>query len=256
MYELIKTLSLFAYPLGSFFLLALLALGVGLFRRPRGAIVLAVVALAWLWVWSMPAVADRLLAGRESGYESLSVEEVPRADAIVVLGGAFRSDEAWPYPSAGDAIDRYWQGARLYHAGRAPKIILSGGRHPDRPDRLSEAEAGAQFLRDLGVPADALILDNLARNTHDHIRYLKPMLAEEGLERLLLVTSATHMPRAEAVFRHAGLEVIPVATDFRAPSNPVPTLRRFLPSANSLRNTTQIIHEWVGHAFYRVRGWL
>lgn len=256
MYDLIKTLSLFAYPLGFFFLLAALAVGVGLFRRPRGALVLAGVALAWLWVWSMPAVAERLQASRESRYESLPVEEVPAADAIVVLGGTFRSDEAWPYPSAGGTIDRYWHGARLYHAGRAPKIILSGGRHPDRPDRLSEAESGAQFLRDLGVPEDALILDNLARNTHEHTRYLQPMLEEEGLERLLLVTSATHMPRAEAVFRHAGLEVIPVATDFQVPSNPVVTLRRFLPSVEGLRNSTQVVHEWVGQAFYRLRGWL
>ncbi|MEX0450078.1 YdcF family protein [Spiribacter sp. 221] len=256
MYDLIKTLSLFAYPLGGFFLLAALAVGLRLFGRPRIAIAIAAFAVAWLWVWSMPATSERLRAGLESQYDYLAVEQVPEGDAIVVLGGAFSRDAAWPYPSAGGSVDRYWHGARLYRAGRAPKIILSGGRHPDRPDDLSEAEAGAQFLGDMGVPGEALLLDNRSRTTHDHIRYLKPLLAEAGIDRLLLVTSATHMRRAEAVFHYAGLEVTPVATAFSVPSDPVITLRRYLPSVGGLSGSTRVVHEWLGYAFYRVRGWL
>ena len=256
MYDVIKTLSLFAYPLGAFFLLAAVALALRLLARPRGAIAVALFALAWLWVWSMPVTADRLNASLEAQYPYLPVDQVPMADAIVVLGGAFISDVTWPYPSVEGAADRYWHGARLYHAGRASKIILSGGRHPERPENLSEAEAGREFMLDMGVPDEALLLDNLSRTTHDHIRYLKPMLAEAGIERLLLVTSATHMRRSEAVFRHAGLNVTPVATAFSVPSDPVITLRRYLPSIRGLTGSTRAVHEWVGYAFYWLRGWL
>lgn len=256
MYDVVKTLSLFAYPSGAFFLLAALALVLRLVARPRGAIAVTLLALAWLWVWSMPVTADRLQASLEAHYPYLPVDQVPAGEAIVVLGGAFDHDAAWPYPSAGDSIERYWHGARLYHAGRAPMIILSGGRHPERPENLSEAQADAQFLMDMGVPSEALLLDNASRTTHDHIRYLKPMLAEAGIERLLIVTSATHMRRAEAVFRHAGLEVIPVAAAFSTPSNPVINLRRYLPSARGLTASTGAVHEWVGYAFYGLRGWL
>lgn len=194
--------------------------------------------------------------GLESHYDYLPVDEVPTADAIVVLGGAFSNDPTWPYPSAGGSIDRYWHGARLYHAGRAPVVILSGGRHPSRPDNLSEAESGVLFLMDMGVPREALRLDNQSRTTHDHIRYLQPMLAEAGIERLLVVTSATHMRRAEAVFRQAGLNVVPVATGFSVSSDPVVTVRRYLPSISGLSGSTRVVHERVGYWVYRMRGQL
>ena len=255
MYDLIKALSLLIYPLGAFFVLAATALALRLLARPKRSLTTAFMALSWLWIWSMPVTSEHLRASLESHYDYLPVEEVPTADAIVVLGGAFSSDPAWPYPSAGGSIDRYWHGARLYHAGRAPKIILSGGRHPERPNNLSEAESGALFLMDMGVPSEALLLDNLSRTTHDHIRYLQPMLAEAGIERLLMVTSATHMRRAEAVFRHAGLDIIPVATGFSVSSDPVITLRRYLPSVSGLSGSTRAVHEIVGCWFYRLRGW-
>lgn len=255
MYDLTKILSLFAYPLGAFFLLAALALALRLLARPKRSLTTALIALSWLWIWSMPVTSEHLLKGLESHYDYLPVGEVPTADAIVVLGGAFSSDATWPYPSAGGSIDRYWHGARLYHAGRAPMMILSGGRHPERPNHLSEAESGELFLIDMGVPAEALLLDKLSRTTYEHIRYLQPMLAEAGIERLLLVTSATHMRRAEAVFRHAGLDVIPVATAFSVSTDPVITIRRYLPSADALDESTRAVHEIMGYWFYRLRGW-
>ena len=89
MYDVIKTLSLFAYPLGAFFLLAAVALALRLLARPRGTIAVALFALGWLWVWSMPVTADRLNASLEAQYPYLPVDQVPMADAIVVLGGAF-----------------------------------------------------------------------------------------------------------------------------------------------------------------------
>lgn len=255
MYDLTKILSLFAYPLGTFFVLALAVFILKLLGRWRVALATALIALSWLWICSMPVTSEHLLRGLESHYDYLPVGEVPTADAIVVLGGAFSSDPAWPYPSAGGSIDRYWHGARPYHAGRAPKIILSGGRHPERPNHLSEAESGALFLIDMGVPAEALLLDKLSRNTYEHIRYLQPMLAEAGIERLLLVTSATHMRRAEAVFSNAGLDITPVATGFSVSSDPVITIRRYLPSADALDESTRAVHEIMGYWFYRLRGW-
>ena len=61
------------------------------------------------------------------------------------------------------------------------------------------------------------------------------ILAEQGIERLLLVTSAIPMRRSEAVFRRAGLDVVPVATGFSVLSDPVISIRRYLPSVSGLR---------------------
>lgn len=108
----------------------------------------------------------------------------------------------------------------------------------------------------MGVPGEALLLDNRSRTTHDDIRYLKPLLAGAGIDRVLLVTPATDMRRAEAVFHRAGIDVTPVATASSVPSNPFITLRPHLPSVSGLSGSSRVVHEWLGYAFYRVRGWL
>ena len=252
MYDIVKLLSLLAYPLGVTVLLGLAALTAGIFRRPRWALGLASVALLWLWGWSMPVTSERLRLSLEQAYPNVAVAEVPEADAIIVLGGAFSTNEAWPYPNASGSIDRYWHAARLYHAGRADRVILTGGGAPDRPTKLTEAEAGAIFLQDMGVPHEALLLDTESRTTRDHVVYLKPIVEEAGLDRLLLVTSATHMRRSEAVFRQADFDVVPVATDFSVGERRGGGLRHYLPSAGALGGSTRVVHEYLGMLFYRL----
>ena len=256
MYDLVKLASLLVYPLGIFFLLGIVAIAMAGFRVWRGALAVFTVALLWLWGWSMPVTSDHLRASLEAPYPKLTAEDVPMADAIVILGGAFSHDIAWPYPSAGGAIDRYWHGARLYHAGRAPRVVLSGGSNPARPETLTEAQSGAIFLADMGVPETALLLDNASRTTYDHVRNLADMLEADGLKRLLVVTSATHMRRAEAVFRRAGFEIEPVVTGFTVRSGPTGGLRHYLPSVGALSGSTQALHEYIGYWFYRLRGWV
>ena len=134
------------------------------------------------------------------------------------------------------------------------RIILSGGRNPARPDNPTEAQSGRVFLQDMGVPDEAMRLDNLARTTAQHLDHIPDIMAANGLETLLLVTSATHMRRAEATFRAAGLDPIPVATGFSVGPDPVPSLRRFLPSVGGLSGSTRMVHEWRGCGLYRVRG--
>jgi uncharacterized SAM-binding protein YcdF (DUF218 family) len=256
MYELIKLSSLLFYPLGAALVLALLGVVVQWRGRWRLGSVLILFALAWLWVWSMPVTSDALRGSLERRYPNIAVAEVPRADAVVVLGGAFTADASWPYPSASGSVDRYWHAARLYHAGRAGRVLLSGGRDPHRPANPTEAQSGALFLIDMGVPAEHLILDNEARTTQQHVEKIAQLLEEHGLKSFLLVTSATHMRRAEAVFRAGGLDPIPVATDFSVVTDPVVKVRRYLPSVGGLMGSTCAVHEYVGYWFYRLRGWI
>ena len=133
----------------------------------------------------MPVTGDALIGWLERDFDYRPAGEVETADAIVVAGGAFSSGLGqWPYPDAGGNVDRYWHAARLYHAERAPLVILSGGRDPRRPESWSEAESGAIFLRDLGVPDAALVLESRARTTRDNAT-----LVAEILERAASMTS-------------------------------------------------------------------
>ena len=256
MYELVKVLSLLVYPLG--FCLALLAVALVFHLRGRHRVGNGLVGLSFglLWLFSMPVVGDGLLRQLESGWEFQPVEALPAADAIVVLGGAFSSGHGeWPYPDAGGNVDRYWHAARIFRAGKAPMVILSGGRAPSRREGWTEAESGAIFLADMGVPRSAMILDTEALTTRENAVNVDQLISERGFGSILLVTSASHMRRSLAAFSGVQAEVIPVATDFSVVRRPPFSFRRILPSTSALGRSTRAVHELVGALYYRLRGW-
>jgi uncharacterized SAM-binding protein YcdF (DUF218 family) len=255
-YDLVKFLSLWIYPLGTAVLLWFAGLLLVLVGRKKFGVGALSVGFAWLWIWSMPAVADRAVRLLESDWTFEAAEAYPEADAIVILGGAFSSGLGeWPYPDAGGGVDRYWHGARLYHAGRAPVLVLSGGRNLKRPESWSEAESGAMFLTDLGVPESAMLIDTQARTTRENVINIAALLEARGFESFLLVTSARHMRRSVAAFQAEGLAPIAAPADFGAMEDPVFSLRRFMPNAAALSKSTGAMHEWVGLWFYRLSGW-
>jgi uncharacterized SAM-binding protein YcdF (DUF218 family) len=249
-------LEVMAYPLGT--ALALIGAGavIGLFGRPRFALLLAAVGFAWIWAWSTPVFSDFVRESLEQRYPELPVDQVPRADLIVVLGGAMQHDAVQPYPGVSSAADRYWHAARLFNAGRADRIIVSGGRTPGRGLGLTEAAAAALFMRDLGVPDEALVLETDALTTRENAVNVARLLSQRRAPSLLLVTSALHMRRAEAAFRGVGLDPVPVATDFEVRPASSQRLRRWLPSAAALAASSRAFHEYVGFWVYRLRGWL
>ncbi len=256
MYELTKLASLFLYPLGSTFLFLIAGAALCIKNRRRSGTAVVACAIGWLWIWSMQATADALLGSFERRYPNVPVEVAPSADAAVVLGGAFAFDPSWPYPTASAAVNRYWHGARLYHAGRVKVVVLTGGGDTQQSENATEAKAGAIFMRDIGVPEEHILLDNAARTTQEHVGYVAKLLEKNGLESFLLVTSAVHMRRAEAVFRAGGLQPIPVATDFHVEPAPAFRLWRFVPSVSGLKGSTEAVHEYIGYWYYRLRGWI
>lgn len=220
-------------------------------------------ALAWLWVWSLPVVADQIGAGLESRYPPLAADspQLPQVDAIVVAGGVFGAGLAHPHPNLNAAADRYWHAARLFHAGKAPWIIVSGGGRPGS-SRPTEAASARLFLLDLGVPDGRILLEDQARTTRGNAVRVQAMAREHGFDTLLLVTSALHMRRTEASFRGLGMNIVPAATDFEVSTSRWAVAqdggrwRRWLPSAHALSRNHRAWHEHVGQGYYRLRGWL
>ena len=142
-------------PLGTAFCLAGLALLLAWRRRLRSSKVLGALALIWLWLWTMPVMSHWLANQIGNQFPQVPIASVAPAQAMVVLGGAVSP------PMIGQteidlksAADRVWYAARLFHAGKAPLVLLSGGGDLER-QAFSEARAMAVFLQDLGVPAYA-----------------------------------------------------------------------------------------------------
>lgn len=248
-----KILPVFVYPVGLTLLLALLAGLCWLFRWRRLAGVGIVLAIAVLWVAATPAVGAFLYGRIEQRYPPVAVADAPVADAIIVLGGVV----AQPVPprvtsDLSDAVDRVVHAARLYRAGKAPRVVVAAGNLPWEPDVRPEAELIAELLVEWGVPRDALLLDTASRNTAENAANTRTLMAQHGLRTGLLVTSAGHMPRALALFRAAGVAAIPCSTDLRVADGQRSTVFDWLPDVRALELSTLAVKEWLG---LWVSGW-
>ena len=253
---LTKILSQIAYPLLASLLLAGGA-GVLLWRgRRRLGGVLLSIALGWLWLWSTPVFSDWLRATLEQRYPAMRLEQLPTADVIVVLGGALEAaaPPARLDPNLGAAADRIWYAARLYRAGKAPRVLVSGGQLPWSGVEQPESSVMAELLQEWGVPAAAILQESASRTTRENRDYSLPLLHAHGVRRVLLVTSALHMPRALALFRVSDFEIIPAPTDFEIYSVNNAHLLRWLPDAQALADSSRAFKEYLGLWVNRLAG--
>ena len=209
-------------PLGMSLCVAGMALLQAWRQRLRSSMALGALAFVWLWAWSMPVLSHWLGSVLEDQYPQAPIASFEPTQAIVVLGGGIappsgKSAEINLNPAA----DRVWFATRLFHAGKAPLVLLSGGGDLER-QAFSEARAMAVFLQDLGVPAQAIVLEENSRNTRENAAFSAALLKARGIKLILLVTSALHMPRAMALFAAQGLQATPAPTDFEAIQLPPP----------------------------------
>ncbi|MBX3725580.1 MAG: YdcF family protein [Xanthomonadales bacterium] len=256
MIVLAKLAGALLYPLNLALLVGLTA--VLLRRRPRLAGALAAFALAWLWLWSTPWLAQHAARSLEHGHPPALPTDLPAADLIVLLGGLSdpATPPARPDPDLNAAADRAWFAARLWHAGRAPVILCSGGRAPLSGASDPECPGVVRLLVDFGVPEAAIAVEPASRTTRENATEtaaaVDRLLGEGRIpgRRLLLVTSARHLPRALVAFDRAGLDAIPAATDHAGrPGRPF-ALADLLPNPGALALSTSVWHEWLGRVWY------
>ncbi len=251
-----KLLTKLVLPLSAALALLALALLASAFGRRRIATPLLAVAVLGLWLASMPAVAKRLAAALENVHSATPLAQLPAADAILLLGGA--SKPALPpreFPELVEAADRVFHAARLFHAGKAPLIVVSSGPMPWQRHLPAEAEGLGELLGALGVPASAVLREVESTNTYDNCVFSKQILDARGARDVLLVTSALHMPRALATCRSAGLAVRAAPTDYWVAGDEAQTLD-LLPDVEALTITHVVLRERLGFWVYQRRGWI
>ena len=245
-----------AHPLTITLGLLVLAVLFLLLRRGYSALAFLLLAFAWTYALATPAVSDRLRGSLEAEYPPEPIDRIPTADAIVVLGGGVQPRAgARLGPNLNGAADRLWVGARLYAANKAPLVITTGTR-PYTDSGPTAAEAGAQILRTLAVPNDAIIAPGNSIRTYTDALIVNEIATERGFKRVLLVTSALHMPRAVATFEAVGVPVFPAPTDYEVAGVPNLGEYRWLPSTDAFWHSSQAFHEYVGSLYYRYRGWI
>jgi uncharacterized SAM-binding protein YcdF (DUF218 family) len=258
-----KLLPIFVYPLGLACILLFLA-AISSAHRKR-SLTFIILALAILWLSSISGVSNFLAKSLEWRYKPPQV--IPTGEVIVLLGGG---TEPAVYPRSGVEIngagERVLYAAQLYKEGKAPLILLSGGEITWLNDgSATPAQDMAQILTSLGVPNQALIIEDRSRNTYENALYAKELLTEKGINRILLVTSAMHMPRAVALFKAQGFEVTPLPVDFSVVENTtgentdnswITKVLNIIPNVSNLALTTNALKEYLGTFIYKLQGWL
>ena len=258
-----KLLPLALYPLG---LGLLLQLGGQLGRaRPWGRW-LSGGGIALLWLFAMPFTSRQLIWGLEERSAALTPKTIPQADAVVVLGGGLRPKlPPRQTVEVQEGGDRLLTGVRLVRQGKAPLLIASGARVSFTAADPAPPEAfwARDLAIELGLKPNQILLNPSSRTTAEEAQAIGQLGHRRGWKRLLLVTSAFHMPRSLATFRRrSGLLVIPVACDYQLPDRAhfgKPTagsvLKDLLPDAEFLYLSTVALKENIGLLAYRLKGW-
>ena len=243
-----KLLSLLVYPLSLGLLLLLISVLTGIFGKRGLSWLMAFLALLVMYLPSTEFGSEFLMQPLEGRHPAFAPEELPVADAIVLLGGAGHGESRFGRGTdLNDAADRMVFAAELYFAKKAPVILISGG---SETPRLPEAELLSQQLQALQVPRSQLLLETGSRTTYDNAVMAAEMLKNGGFRHILLVTSGAHMRRALALFEQQGLQVTAAAADHQIPKFDDPYIPGWVPTYTRLARSSRAIHEWVGYWAY------
>jgi uncharacterized SAM-binding protein YcdF (DUF218 family) len=178
-------------------------------------------------------------------------------DGAIVLGGLGDIDLRQKKIMFGRSADRLFQTIPLYYSGRIRRIIFTGGSGSVEFPEKKEGIFVRSYLLSIGFPDSALIVEDHSRNTWENAVNTKHILDSMNLKgRMLLVTSAFHMPRAMAVFKKAGFKNLqPFVT------NKISGVRRFtpdhllIPNAGAIAGLELLLHEMFGFAVYKIKGY-
>jgi uncharacterized SAM-binding protein YcdF (DUF218 family) len=192
----------------------------------------------------------------EMFYESRAVElqEETVYDYGIVLGGYSSWDDKRQRTNFNTAVDRLLYGIKLQNQGTVKQLILSGGSGSlDHPE-WKEANIMSDFLSDFTLKVEPII-ESDSRNTYESALKCKHLLsAKSDSVKVLLFTSAVHMPRAMASFKKQGLNVDIYPVDF-IESGKLKWYDAILPDVKTLSNWNKYTHEWIGFLLYKIRGY-
>ena len=217
---------------------------------PRWLRVLATLPLAACVLASLPVVANQLVRWQESRVPARNFCTPPLPSTIVVLSGgiAYEPANASDYAALGESsLRRLFAGVERFDAQANGRLVISGG---EGQYGIAESALMGALAQRLGVPADAISLESASHSTWQNAQFVRALDIPQRIE---LVTSALHLPRAVYAFEQAGFEVCAAPADSRyAGPN---SFGYYLPSTSALDKSDAAIHEMIGEAAYRM-GWL
>jgi len=247
-----KTLAILLEPLAHPYILLVLAGLMRLLRRRRMMRVCVGLAVILPLLYATLPLSTAPLRILENSHEVPKITQ--QVDGIIVLGG--HTGDGWvsetrDQPQQNAAADRMTKAVMLHRQQPQAMLIFSGFSGALSPRGWNEAETTRRLLAELGLAESGALFEVTSRNTWENaVNSLKVAVPQPG-SRWILVTSASHMPRAVAAFTAAGWDgLIPYPTDFRTARTNTPPFD-FSTGTDAVRNW---LHEYVGFAVYWMTG--
>jgi len=218
-------------------------------RRQKAGKVLVTLGVLLIFALSTGFVGHWLIAPLESRYAPYGAHgQYPVSESdiryVVVLAGGLPAVEGYPITRqvSGDGMARLLEGVRIHRRCANSTLILSGGRGAD-PGLDPQTLTNLLFIKSLGVDEARVMVRNVSQDTEDEARNLAGLI---GQQPMVLVASASHMPRALAIFEAEGMRVIPAPTDYRTGLVSIFVVESIYPNADALWNSERAIYEYIG----------
>jgi uncharacterized SAM-binding protein YcdF (DUF218 family) len=248
MIALTKLLGYLLLPTGLLWLGLLWAAVWAFRRRSRGLGAWLVLLFLGFTLAGNLQLGHLLMAQLESSIPQFPADGAP-LDALFVLGGGTEVASQGS-PLLKSSGDRVLEAARLWHAGRVKRLVASGTSDDDRRGRRDLGLETRAIWMDLGIPTEAIqVIEEPCLTTRDEIKAYTRLQAREGWHRVGLLSSAWHLPRALALARRNGLDVIPIPSDRRG-RIPKVQLWHLVPQQEGFQNTQlacwEVLGRWVG----------
>lgn len=235
--------------------LCLLLIGAGLAllwftRRQRAGRIVATSGFVVLTVLSYWSVAIPLVQSLERTYAMPGAAEVAQAKWVVVLGGGSFADPSVPLPArmTGATLSRLVEGIRLHREIPGSRLLLSGAPVFGSG---SDAQVMSAVAVALGVKPESIVLDDASQDTETQAVNAARVIKGDAF---VLVTSASHMPRAVGLFAKAGLKPVPAPTHYMAPERGGLAPTDFYPNVYALALMQTVWNEYLGTAWAKLRG--
>jgi uncharacterized SAM-binding protein YcdF (DUF218 family) len=254
--KLIQFLAPLGHPIGFLWLLNLIGFLVLLKQRKwRGALFLFIMATL-IYLGATRPVPAYLLGALERRYAHELPADLPACDAVIVLGGSHRSSKYDPLGvDLTDASDRLTAALELMRLQKAKTLVLGGAGHEAGGKIVTDADLVKTWFDNWHLTATPILSLGINADTHDEALHAQALIKEQKWKKIILVTSAFHMKRAEAVFKKLGIDTVPVPCDFRILGGEDQPFKLF-PEVSHLEETTLYLHEAVAGFVYRWRDWL
>jgi len=249
-----KVLAFLAQPLA---ITVLMLVASWFITNQRWKKILRVTSITLLLVTSNFVIANELMRAWEvpvTPYSSIN----KTYDYGVLLTGITKTNlETKDRTFFSRGADRATHTFQLYKLGIIKKIIVSGGSGRLDGGGIREADDIANFLKLVGVPDSALIIENESKNTHESAMLVSEILSKaEGSKEVMLVTSGYHLRRSLACFRKVGIEAAGFAAEpMSEPRNLTPETI-LVPKPEAIIIWQIVMKEWVGFIAYWFAGYV